>query len=133
MTIATWLLLTSGISVVVGTGLSLFVQSLVSYKRWQRAHNQARLCARKAELEQAATKITSFIAFDQLYSNLDNALAAYELDPQTLTAVKAFLQTYQEEASTTQADYADLFNEVREILANYETNRQRASLSQVIL
>ena len=133
MTMRTGLLLTSGISMLAGTGLSLFAQSLISYKRWQRTHNRARLYARQAELEQAAAKITSFIAFDPLYDNLDNTLAAYELDPQTLPAVKAFLQAHREEARTTHADYADLFNGVREILTNYETNFQPSSLLQVAL
>ena len=133
MTMLTGLLLTSGISMLAGTGLSLFVQSLISYKRWQRTHNRAGLYARQAEFEQAGAKIRSFIAFDQLPNNLDDALAAYDLDPQTSPVVKAFLQAHQAEGSTTNADYAGLFNEVREILTNYETNCQRSSLLPVAL
>lgn len=133
MAIATWLLLIGGISAVAGVGLSLFVQSLVSYRRWRRGFPFTKLYLHKAELEEAAVRITSFLTFEEMNGNLDEKLTAYKFDAETLSAIKSFLQARQQEASTVDADYASLFNEIREILTNYETNLQRSPMLRVAL
>ena len=115
-----WILLTTGISVLVGTGLTVCTRSLFAYGQWRRKLNLESLHTRKTARKQATAKITELMRFPHLQSNFDEALTQYGLDQTTLAAVKKFLQAHQKEVGVTHGDYTDLFNAVEEILINYE-------------
>ena len=128
-----WILLTTGISVLMGTGLTVCTCSLVAYGQWRRKLNVESLHTRKTARKLATAKIAELMRFPHLQSNFDEALASYGLDQKTLAAVKNFLQAHQKKVGVTHSDYTDLFSAVEEILINYErqlkptfavTNRQ---------
>ena len=119
------IVLISGFSLIVVVGLTLFMWTLFVYIRWRRERNLERLRARKVLYEEAATKIASFITGEQTSNNINDLLAVYDLDAETLAAIDNFLRVHHQRRAGMDAEYTEIFDEVREILIRYEARLQR--------